>query len=261
MNMLNTLLARVADATAERARAEAALAPRFAPKFNALAILSPNEVRLSAIFRWLLDEHETHGQGSIFRDLFVSEFLGDTPEAWAGAKVRCEVPTTDGRGRIDLLIVSRDGQRCVAIENKPWAGWQSNQLPRYLSDQLAQRPNVRVHALIGRRNVEAELTAHWSLSSSEPVPTQVEASDFERVNLWLESCASVARADKVRSFIFDLVDFSRKFILKEPNLNEVSDTADLILAGGEDAIGAARAIIAALPLALSRDVARMQIPD
>lgn len=256
VDSVSVLLAGVAAAERERRRAEAVLASAFAPSFNIVKLIAPGETQLSEVFRWLLDETETHGQGRAFRDLFVAEALGDEPDRWEGARISCEVPTKDGRGRIDLLLESRDGARCVAIENKPWAGWQARQLARYLDDQLLRRTEVRVHALIGGGDPAGELERHWAEWTNEPLPAEVDASGFDMVVAWIEACARAARPDKVRSFLFDLADHCRQSILSEPSMTETRDTADLILAGGEGALHAAHLIAAALPLALTREVAR-----
>ncbi len=255
VSVVLSLLARVAAAESERMKAEAALTLRFAPRFNPVALLMPGETRLSAVLRWLLDENETHGQGGVFRDRFIVDLLNDRPENWAGARIECEVATVDGRGRIDLLMLSHDGARCVVIENKPWAGWQADQLPRYLADQLVKRDEVRVHALIGTDDAAAALEQHWSTCSREPLPPTITASGFDAVAAWLDYCAMITMAENVRRFIHDLADYCRRFILSEPSMTEINETAELILAGGEQTLRAARAIAAAVPLAMTRDIA------
>lgn len=251
MSAATRLLSRVTAAGAERARAEAAMAQRFAPGFNPVALLSPGENDLSKVFGWLLDEAGTHGQGPAFRDSFVSDLLNDDPGLWARARLAAEVSTNDGLGRIDLLMESGDASRCVVIENKPWAGWQTNQLRRYLEDQRGCRAEVRVHALIGHADVAGSLKRHWRESSDEPLPAAVTASGFDDVVAWLDRCGAICRAERVRGFLNDLADHCRKAILSEGSMEETTATADLILAGGEEAVSAAQSIAAALPLALT----------
>jgi len=252
MHLASILLARVAASVQERVRAEAAMAERFAPRFNAVSLLPPGETQLSSIFRWMLDENETHGQGATFRDSFIADLLNGNPLKWSGSRVAAEVSTRDGLGRMDLLMVSGDDNRCVVIENKPWAIWQPGQLIRYLNDQGPHRPDVRVHALIGHFDAAASLGAHWASSTTDPLPSNVTASSFEDVAAWIAGCARACRAERVRSFLDDLTSYCRESILSEPSMEEIDVTADLILAGGDDALAAARSIGAALPLALSR---------
>ncbi|WP_177200197.1 PD-(D/E)XK nuclease family protein [Sphingomonas rubra] len=232
------------------------MAQRFAPRFNAVSLFTPGENNLSAIFRWLLDESETHGQGPLFRSRFINDLLGDDPARWHGARVTTEVTTSDGTGRIDLLMESRDGARCAVIENKPWAGWQTDQLFRYLDDQQNCRTEVRVHALVGHPDASASLNQHWSESTATPLPSTVTASGYDAVVTWLEDCAMICRAERVRGFLNDLAGYCREVILSEPSMEEANETARIILAGGEEALAAARSIAAALPLALATDAAR-----
>ncbi|MGB3795931.1 MAG: hypothetical protein WA957_06465, partial [Alteraurantiacibacter sp.] len=70
MSEIVMLLSRVSGAKLERAKARAELQHRFAPDFNPVALMLPGETRLSEVFRWMLDETESHGQGSLFRDRF-----------------------------------------------------------------------------------------------------------------------------------------------------------------------------------------------
>jgi len=65
----------------------------------------------------------------------------------------------------------------------------------------------------------------------------------------------VTQAENVRRFLNDLADYCRRFILSEASMTEINETAELILAGGEEGLRAARAIAAAVPLAMTRDVA------
>ena len=146
------------------------MAQRFAPNFNPVTLLSPNEITLSEALRWALSENETHGQGRLFLDCFLADLLQEDPEQWAGAKVLAEVSTADRSGRIDLLLLAADSTRSVVIENKPYAGWQTDQLNRYLADQLALRLITRVHALIGGRNPQLAIREHLGLDASAELP-------------------------------------------------------------------------------------------
>lgn len=253
MHPVSELLEHVTTRQAERRQARAATAKRFAPDFNIVDMFGPDETKLSGLFRWLLDETGNHEQGGLFRDRFVADILLDDPGQWQGATVSCEVSSSDGSGRVDLLLLSQNGARCVVIENKPWAAWQRGQLSRYLADHQARGREVRVHALIGHGDPAGSLAQHLS---EQPVPTghfPIAASGFDKVVAWLETCAELAQADKVRSFIGDLADYCRRSVLREAAMTEENDTAGLILAN-EHGLRAAKAIAAALPLARSKYV-------
>ena len=232
------------------------MAQRFAPNFNPVTLLSPNEITLSEALRWALSENETHGQGRLFLDCFLADLLQEDPEQWAGAKVLAEVSTADRSGRIDLLLLAADSTRSVVIENKPYAGWQTDQLNRYLADQLALRLITRVHALIGGRNPQLAIREHLGLDASAELPAAISVSGYDEVAAWLEVCGSLTRADKVRTFLIDLAGHCRQYVYEEPSMSETHKTADLILTSGDGALQAAFDIAAALPVAQTRDVAR-----
>ena len=110
--------------------------------FNDLGLIS-DEVRLhSSIIAALLNPHGTHGQGSIY----LSEFLKVLAKACKG-RIKADFLDVDSQslsvqveksigavtnetgGRIDLYIT--DTRHRIIIENKIYAGDQSNQLKRY----------------------------------------------------------------------------------------------------------------------------------
>lgn len=252
MSEVLALLARVGAAKHERQKANAAIQKDFAPDFNPVELLAPGETRLSEVLRWLLDEHETHGQGPLFRDHFITDIVGENSQDWVGASVACEVLTADRRGRIDVLLKSADGQKRIAIENKPWAGWQEAQLSRYWEDQSKLAPDVRVLALIGAHDAADEMRRHWPECNGNG---QVAAHSFETVAAWLEDCAKSVRPDHVRRFLFDTADYCRRYVMNEANPAKGSETAELLISGGSDLLKAAVDVAEALPRALTLQVA------
>ena len=96
------------------------------------------EDRMSYVLAYLLDPDETHGQ----RDLFLGKFLEDvnvdwlSGSNWSLVSIGREVPTTqieNWNRRIDIEIAFQidDDPAAIAIENKPWAGDQDQQLSDY----------------------------------------------------------------------------------------------------------------------------------
>ncbi|HFA59541.1 MAG TPA: hypothetical protein ENJ83_02510 [Rhodospirillales bacterium] len=125
--------------TAESMRA--VIARESSPDFNLLYALGIGEVHLSRLLACLLDPKAEHGQGPLFLRCFLE--LCHAPEDAREAGPICpdleplervtvspEHETDKGR-RIDILLRSGDGRSAIGIENKPWAGDQSNQLRDY----------------------------------------------------------------------------------------------------------------------------------
>ena len=118
--------------------AVAELDRHLARKFDFFHFINLNENRMSDVFAYLLDPDETHGQGN----LFLREFLSDVPlkwlpeSGWFRVRIGREVITSrieNWNRRIDIEIAFQidDGWAAIAVENKPWAVDQDQQLSDY----------------------------------------------------------------------------------------------------------------------------------
>jgi len=248
------LLQAVVVERAARERADRLHALEFAPKFSSTALLWPGENALSRVFGWMLDESATHGQGTRFRVLFVDMLLegahwpSGAPD-WTGARISCEVPTRDASRRIDILMLSRSEGHRLAIENKPWANWQENQLRRYLDDQEGFGSDVVVLVLVGgvtdTSAARAEVQSHWGEGEA---PGNIHAVGYDCVVKWIDRCAEVARPPQVRSFLFDLRDYCRRNACPGGlSMSEIDELATLILQRDAASVRAAFDIEAAMP--------------
>ena len=115
-------------------KVERELDRQLARKFNAFDYLRPDEWRLSKLIADLLDPKGKHGQGDVFlRGLLDRlhkegfDLIGDL----RNSRVYTERVIKDQR-RLDI-VVRIDDRRCLAIENKPYAYDQQNQIKDYLS--------------------------------------------------------------------------------------------------------------------------------
>lgn len=147
----------------ETARAlERELDRRLARRFNVFDYLSTDEVALSRIIADLLDPGARHGQGTLFLRTLLDELTEIDPKARHGQRTLFlrtlldELTEIDGRPdpdtgfmkgihvvterviadnrRLDVSveIPGTDGAYCLAIENKPYADDQRNQVRDYL---------------------------------------------------------------------------------------------------------------------------------
>lgn len=114
----------------------------LAHRFNVLDYVRTDELGLSRIVADLLNPRASHGQGP----LFLQELLDNLKltKRWSGlhpddASVSLERVITAQR-RIDVFvqIPGDNGLYCLAIENKPYAGDQENQVRDYL-EHLARK--------------------------------------------------------------------------------------------------------------------------
>ncbi len=124
-------------------------------------------------------------------------------------RARCEDPADwiDGGGTIDIVL--EIGEFAIAIENKPFAAEQPNQLQRYCQHLSRKYKNYFCMVFLGGRTAEPE-----SISPSER--RQLEESGrfkvmrYDRELLgWLQLCEEKAKPQKVRSILADLRSFVR----------------------------------------------------
>ncbi len=118
---------------------ERELDTQLARRFNALDYLRTDELGLSRIVADLLNPHGNHGQGAAFLKLLLEGLqYSAASEHLDHASVEVEVEKTikDDR-RLDICVGI--GGHCLAIENKPYAGDQQDQIKDYLGWLKGQR--------------------------------------------------------------------------------------------------------------------------
>ena len=144
---------------------------KLAQQFNILDYLRDDELGLSRIIADLLNPKASHGQGTLFLQTLLSlEGLKNTRH-WPGLdrnqiSVVVERKITANR-RIDISvhIGGTDGQTyCLAIENKPYAGDQENQVKDYL-DHLKREYCDRF--LLIYLSPTGEGPSEWSIRKTE----------------------------------------------------------------------------------------------
>ena len=117
----------------ETARAlERELDRQLARRFNIFDYLRTDELGLSRFVADLLNPEGKHGQGAAFLRCFLDKVgfeVGGGIDI-GGSKVVVELPIKNQR-RLDISV-KIDKRHCLAIENKPYAGDQPNQVKDYL---------------------------------------------------------------------------------------------------------------------------------
>ena len=113
---------------------------QLARQFNAFDYLRPDELRLSKMIGDLLDPKGPHGQGHVFLRLLLDKVGFARGADLRNSRVDVEL-LTENQGRLDVAVrwgvaaVEVDvggGRHCLAIENKPFAGDQKDQIKKYL---------------------------------------------------------------------------------------------------------------------------------
>ncbi len=162
----------------------------------------------------LLNPKGKHGQKELFLKEFIKSLKGlvSNSETLIGlenltsAKVSSEHSTP--YGRIDILI-EFPNRVAIAIENKPWAGEQSEQLQRYVRWLEETYTYEGRYLLVFLTGTKREAT-----SISESLKNQLkeegkflETSYGELLKPWLLKCVKECESDKVRWFLKDFVSW------------------------------------------------------
>ena len=126
-------------------------------RLDAIELIAPdmysNERFHSRIISWLLDQEAHHGQAAQFTAALLKDTMAPPQfliEDWSAAKIIQEWPNVvDGQqGYLDILILDKDHQNLIAIENKVFSQEHSNQLTRYRRALAEAYPDFTSHHII-----------------------------------------------------------------------------------------------------------------
>jgi len=235
--------------------ARSAYASQFAPDFNVIDLLAPNEVRLSNVLRELLDPNGSHAQGRKFLDIFIQ--LLKLPDWAANRKVLsvvvevCTEFIQQSERRIDILIElegpTKGRNLAIAIENKPWAADGDHQIADYL-DHLALRYRDG-YALIYLPGHKDCAPAGHSIEK-EAATTAIEEkrlfmSSYAQLLPWLDECRKQCEAPSVHAFLQSFEQYIRQTFM---GITDMTERKQLIA----DAIDSPKTVEIALELSLAQ---------
>ena len=208
---------------------------QLAPDFRLIDYLQRDENALSSYLGLLLDPRGRHGQG----DLYLTRFLALFPDADyqpiaadnLNSYTEFRLPSSR---RLDIYL--RFGTGGVAIENKPWASDQKEQLYDYATYLDGQHPGGS-WTLIYLSN--GDISEH-TLPKHAPsrLTDRIVGLDFFTLAGWLEECAVVTRAAAVRLFIETVAQFIRERINGELQLDSGQELTQLMLRNEKNLRGA-----------------------
>lgn len=214
------------------AHAKSLYQERLAPDFSPFEFIPRGELQLSKIVGWLANPRASHGQGSRFLQI-LTHMTGDpwSAEVCDSALVYLEFGV--GNGRLDILI--RSGKLAIAIENKPWADDQPDQLRRYFD--FLDNSKLSDYRLL-------YLTADGSGPSSRSLSIEdlrartqakqlVTGSYRETLLDWLDRCRAVCRADRVSTFLDEISRAVRKEFEGIADMSDLKQLTDVMMASPE----------------------------
>lgn len=176
--------------------------------FNPYALLAPNEVAFSRILADLLDPKGSHAQGDKFLNLFIEIFNKDFKRETKNhsVNVKCETSTDKSR-RIDILI-EFGNNIAIAIENKPWAKEQNNQLDDYAYYLINRYDKFYLLFLYGSSIEQRTLSAHKKeldiINSFHEIPI---IGREKSISNWVRNCAQNSTSKKVQLYLEDFYEW------------------------------------------------------
>ena len=217
---LRAFFAGLAPAVSVAVAAQRRLDRVAATRFSVFHYFKENENLVSGIFADLLRPDGSHGQGTVFLDLFLQEIdrrVGKTcirHRRDYGPLNRCSVYTefsTPERRRIDIVLKIED--MWIGVENKPQAAEQKGQLQDYL--EFLQQQDTRACVLyLSGRGEHAETIGNEEHYLMIPYGARKNGPSVAH---WVAECHRRCDAENVRWFLKDLLKYiGRKFDAEEP---------------------------------------------
>jgi hypothetical protein len=234
---------------------------RLAPDFTPFDFIDGDELTLSRLLAWLLDPRASHSQGSRFPQLLLEGLNAGWPaEAVQQATTWVEFPIR--ARRIDILVQS--SARMLAIENKPSAVDQPDQIARYLD-------------FLDSSSLSEFQLVYLTPSGAPPSPLSISERDLRKrlgkkqvclwayrneLLVWLDKCRSACRADRVATFIDEFSGHVRKTFEGMRNMSDQDQLLAEVMRSNET-VAAAMEVIIAAPAIRSRltSMARGQVEE
>jgi hypothetical protein len=247
MNQHQKFLTDIFISTQALRKAKEIYADRIAPDFLFFDFLRDDEISLSRCLHNLLDVKGTHAQGTTFLQLFLDRFVKfDWAKSLSLKNIVLEQPT-DASRRIDIYLQFDDGE-IIAIENKPWASDQKNQLKDYAEYIEAQSFGKNWHLIYLCNNEASEESLPECVKEKLESKGRYSNLDYKNLLDWLESCYQHTKAPIVEIFIKELIRFIRVEINGELEMSEQKEMSQLILSSPENLQSAFQILQAIDPL-------------
>jgi hypothetical protein len=215
--------------------------PQLAPRFNSFKFISPDEMKLSEILAMLLNPQCDHAQDDLFLKLFFSEIFSETdinyPNNACNIKVGCEVYTDrlDTQSRRIDIEVNFDDCFGLAIENKPWAFDQIQQLSDYAKQmQYKFGKDWCLIYLSGNDSNPSENSATPALLKTWEENNQYKKINFGQIVDWLKKCEAQCQADHVRHFLRDFIGYCKNEFLGEIDMVDANLVKGFALLNSEN---------------------------
>lgn len=183
--------------------------------FNVFKVIRPKEPHLSEIIADLLDPDGSHGQCRGFLDAFLRQIIKQPIDLdgllnQSPLSVTCESQTVyieKSQRRLDILVAYENFG--LAIENKPWAPDQKEQLQDYIRNLREKFKDkfCLIYLTLEKKNPSENSIKPSLREDLKKKGKLICASYRDDILKWLEECCQLCESDKFRWFLRDFVDY------------------------------------------------------
>lgn len=242
------LLEKIARVQAAHAVARKIYNSELSIDFDVFDFVQKDELGLSRIIAWLIDQNASHAQGDVFLRLFMEEFVVidyyGKPFRFRGNTKTVTEKTIDALRRIDIFIDG--GTNCVAIENKPFATDQDAQVHDYISWMKKRSKNGDCRLVYLSPNGDPPSDNSLRGLSEVDIRTYVISVGYPSLLSWLSQCRCECRSSRVMGFIAEFERYIRRTFCGVSEMNETIDIATA-LSKSPEFLSAAFAIQNSIP--------------
>ena len=201
--------------------------------FSILRIKHKEVITHTPMLAELLDPHGSHRQGAAFLKLFLEICIGDQDYTDLETfRVRSEERTD--RGQFDILI-EKEKETCIVIENKLYAGDQPHQLNNYFQDAKGNEFNqikLIYLTLDGSEPDEKSLRAENGQGRNLSLDDVELISYRKHIISWLEECMKlqeVQRVSPIREILFQYRDLLNELTGQPTNTRYSMELKDILV--------------------------------
>ena len=204
--------------------------------FSILRIKRKEVITHTPMLAELLNPHGSHRQGAAFLKLFLEICIKKqeytNPETF---RVRTEERTTDQKGQFDILL-EKENEACIVIENKIDAEDRDSQLNRYYQDARKSFQHCQIKliylTLDGSSPDEKSLKAVNGQGRDLSMHDVIRISYREHIIEWLEKCMKlkeVERISPIREIVFQYRDLLNELTGQPTNTRYSMELKDILL--------------------------------
>ena len=205
--------------------------------FSILRIKRKEVITHTPMLAELLNPHGSHHQGAAFLKLFLERCIRhqeptihNNPETF---RVRSEERTD--QGQFDILL-EKEKEACIVIENKIDAGDQDSQLNRYYQDAKKRFTDSQIKliylTLDGSQPDEKSLKAVNGQGRDLSMDDVIRISYREDIIHWLEECMKlqeVQRIFSIREIVFQYRDLLKQLTGQSTNRRYSMELTEMLI--------------------------------